>query len=269
MSEEKEVFRSIEFDKNKCYGFALYTKKIGGWPNERYYTKNPIQYLGKYIRSERWGGGGDGAQAAEIFNNGNVKYDYDGKTCFVELPCEPNEEIKDQQELPESIYKKQAYEIDPYYKPRYIFKWGKTHKKHINRLSKIMNVINNDAIDVVVDNSKEEEVDLYIDKETKHTIDIIDTDNYIQLSINNTQLDYGSIIDFKSDELELDDFDHTIDEKKDEEKQYTLGKYINPNKKLGGAGKRKTRRNRKSKKGKRSRKARKSRRKSNRRRGRR
>ena len=51
-----EVFRIIKFDKDKCYEVALKTKTEGKWPNQRYYTKNPLKYVGKYTHSERWGG---------------------------------------------------------------------------------------------------------------------------------------------------------------------------------------------------------------------
>jgi hypothetical protein len=45
--------------------------------------------VGKYMRSERWGGWGDGSSGAEYFdNNGReerIEYDYEGDTCFVEV----------------------------------------------------------------------------------------------------------------------------------------------------------------------------------------
>lgn len=76
----------MEFDKNKNYEFAFRTKTTGLWPNERHFTTNPLTFLGKYVRSERWGGSGDGSSGAEVFDNNGVitriEYDYDGKTCF-------------------------------------------------------------------------------------------------------------------------------------------------------------------------------------------
>jgi hypothetical protein len=83
-----EVFRIINFDKNKNYSFALYTSSIGIYPEKvRYYTTNKLQFLGKYIKSERWGWH-DGRGGAEYFDNSGVvtriEYDYDGKTCFTE-----------------------------------------------------------------------------------------------------------------------------------------------------------------------------------------
>jgi hypothetical protein len=84
-----EVFRILDFDCNKNYEFAFYTTREGRWPNEKYFTTEPLKFLGKYCRSERWGGFGDGAGGAEVFvHNGTenrVVYDYEGKTCFREV----------------------------------------------------------------------------------------------------------------------------------------------------------------------------------------
>ena len=85
-----EVFRLIKFDKDKCYEFALYTIVEGKWPNQRYYTTNPLQYLGKWKNSERWGQGDGGGGAENFDNNGKttrIEYDYEGKTCFREAIC--------------------------------------------------------------------------------------------------------------------------------------------------------------------------------------
>lgn len=85
---ETEVFRICHFDKNKYYEHALLTKKVGYYPNEKYYTTNPLQYVGKWIRSERWGYG-DGSGGAEYFENENgetrIEYTYEGTTCFREI----------------------------------------------------------------------------------------------------------------------------------------------------------------------------------------
>ena len=86
---EVEVFRLTTFDKEKCYEFALSTRN--DWRNNKYYTTNPLQYIGKYVSSERWGSG-DGSGGAENFiddngNNHRIEYDYDGKTCFREVDC--------------------------------------------------------------------------------------------------------------------------------------------------------------------------------------
>ena len=84
-----EVFRLEEFDKNKCYGFALWTTTTGSHSssNEKYFTTNPIQYLGKWISKERWGGR-DQAGGVEHFEKGSIEYDSNGYTCFVELSCQ-------------------------------------------------------------------------------------------------------------------------------------------------------------------------------------
>jgi hypothetical protein len=96
MVEETEVFRLSSnsappnnFNKTKCYAFALYTRTDGSWPNQRYYTTNTLQYLGKHVRSEEWGFG-EGHGGAEIFDdNGKetrIVYDYQGRTCFKIVP---------------------------------------------------------------------------------------------------------------------------------------------------------------------------------------
>ena len=78
------------FDKNQYYAFALRTSIEGSWPNEKYYTTNPLQYLGKHVRSEEWGFG-EGHGGAETFDdNGKetrIVYDYEGRTCFKIVPC--------------------------------------------------------------------------------------------------------------------------------------------------------------------------------------
>lgn len=83
-----EVFRILDFDPNKNYEFAFYTNMEGLWPNERYFTTEPLKFLGTYCHSERWGFG-DGSGGAEVFNDNGVinrvEYDYDGRTCFREV----------------------------------------------------------------------------------------------------------------------------------------------------------------------------------------
>lgn len=90
-----EVFRLTSFDKNKYYQFALKTKTIGVFPNEKYYTTHDLQYLGRYTHSERWGFGDDSSGAEYFDDNGTInriEYDYGGRTCFRELqrPDDPN-----------------------------------------------------------------------------------------------------------------------------------------------------------------------------------
>ncbi len=78
------------FSVNKCYEFAKYTRKSGRWPNEKYYTTRPMQYVGKYVRSERWGNGDDGG-GADVFNNNGtevkITLDYEGTISYREVPC--------------------------------------------------------------------------------------------------------------------------------------------------------------------------------------
>lgn len=113
MSEETEVFRYSSgfpkghpqnFNKSKCYAFALSTRWAGSWPNEKYYTTNPLQYLGKHIRSEEWGSR-DQHGGAETFDyNGKetrIVYDYEGLTCFKEVPCLDDIGMPEKEVVPE------------------------------------------------------------------------------------------------------------------------------------------------------------------------
>lgn len=85
-----EVFRILPFDTSKEYEYAMYTSREGRWPNERFFTTNPLKFLGKYTHSERFGYCGDGSRGVEHFvHNGektSVEYDYEGRTCFREVP---------------------------------------------------------------------------------------------------------------------------------------------------------------------------------------
>lgn len=82
---ETEVYRLCSFEKNIVYYFALYTRSEGRYPNQRYFTTNSLQCVGKHIRSESWGMG-DGGGGAEYFDNNGIieriEYDYEGTTCF-------------------------------------------------------------------------------------------------------------------------------------------------------------------------------------------
>lgn len=90
MSTEIEVFRISELDTSKCYEFALYTRSEGKWPNQKYYTTNELQYVGKYV-STTTHGYRDGATFTLGFDNQckllNISLDYEGKSCFREVPC--------------------------------------------------------------------------------------------------------------------------------------------------------------------------------------
>jgi hypothetical protein len=82
---ETEVFRLITFDTTKCYSFALKTRTEGKWPHEKHFTTNPLQYLGYYKSSARWGYG-DQSGGSETFEHDGklttIIYDYEGRTCF-------------------------------------------------------------------------------------------------------------------------------------------------------------------------------------------
>jgi hypothetical protein len=83
---ETQVFKLSTFHTNKCYAFALSTRKEGDYPTERFFTTQPLKHLGKYLITETWGTN-DGGGRAEIFEKGRIEYNYEGTTCFVEVPC--------------------------------------------------------------------------------------------------------------------------------------------------------------------------------------
>lgn len=83
---EVEVFRLCDFDKDSYYEHAIYTRREGTYPTERYFTTNVPQFVGKHVRGERWGFG-DGSGGAEIFVDDSGKetrivYTYEGTTGF-------------------------------------------------------------------------------------------------------------------------------------------------------------------------------------------
>ena len=87
MSKLTEVFRMVP-KEGKYYKTAKYTERI----NNKYYTTNEPKYIGKYIRhvsTGGYGGYGDNAVHYAIFEKDNVEvpleYDYEGKTCFIEV----------------------------------------------------------------------------------------------------------------------------------------------------------------------------------------
>jgi hypothetical protein len=85
MPSEIEVFRLSSFDKNVNYSFALKTRTEGRWPNEKHYTTNPLQFLGKHVNSTRWGYGDQGGGSETFDDNGKITeiiYDYNGCTSF-------------------------------------------------------------------------------------------------------------------------------------------------------------------------------------------
>jgi len=81
---------SSAFNQNDCYEYALYTRREGRYPNEKYYTTNPLQYLGKFTHNEEWGYGDQHGGAHNFNDNGTphrIVLDYEGKTCFRKVPC--------------------------------------------------------------------------------------------------------------------------------------------------------------------------------------
>ena len=86
---EVEVYR-LTPEEGKYYETAEYTRKTGLWSlkNEKYYTKNPLKYVGLFIKTVRTGYG-DGSQSWSIFDNCGeevrVHYTYEGTTSFVEI----------------------------------------------------------------------------------------------------------------------------------------------------------------------------------------
>jgi len=90
--EEYEIKPVNNFQTDKYYKYVLATrtKPLKNYPYIKYYTTNPTIYLGKYVRSVRWGGMcGDGRGGSEIFMNDNnneieIEYHYEGITIFME-----------------------------------------------------------------------------------------------------------------------------------------------------------------------------------------
>jgi hypothetical protein len=84
-----EVFRKTP-EVGKYYEYAECTEKIGSYSenNDKYFTTNPLRYVGKYIKHERYGWG-DNADHFAIFDNKGeeirIEYSYEGNTCFREV----------------------------------------------------------------------------------------------------------------------------------------------------------------------------------------
>ena len=95
---EVEVFR-LTPEVGKCYKHAEYTREIGRYPNARYFFMGQPRYVGKFVKELRYGGYGDGQTIIAVFNDNGVEnrvnYSYEGRTSFVEVPCqEPSPENK-------------------------------------------------------------------------------------------------------------------------------------------------------------------------------
>jgi hypothetical protein len=71
----------------KCYEHIEATRSVGDY---EYYSTDQPKYVGKYVRTERYGWG-DAEKSIAIFDdNGKenrVNYSYEGNTCFKEVPC--------------------------------------------------------------------------------------------------------------------------------------------------------------------------------------
>lgn len=100
---EVEVFR-LTPELGKCYSTAEYTRKTGIYyndevhigPDSQFFTTKPLRYVGRFLRTERYGSG-DGRTTTSFFDdNGTINrvdYTYEGTTSFVEAPCqEPSNE---------------------------------------------------------------------------------------------------------------------------------------------------------------------------------
>ncbi len=84
---EIEVFRLTPKEGN-YYQTTTWTRRAGNWPNEKYYSTNDLQYVGKFIRHGSCGYR-DNAEHWDIFDNNGVevtvKYTYEGTTSFIQV----------------------------------------------------------------------------------------------------------------------------------------------------------------------------------------
>lgn len=98
MNNEVEVFR-LTPKEGKYYETAEATRRIGDWDSMRYFTTNPVRYMGKFIRHERTGYH-DASRSWAYFedDNGNIiniEYSYEGNTCFREVNKDIGEVLKE------------------------------------------------------------------------------------------------------------------------------------------------------------------------------
>ena len=82
---ETEVFR-ITPEYGKFYEHAEYTRRVGRYPNEKYYINTPPIYVGQLIERAQ-GGWGDGSWRTDYFINYNmlkvaINYSYDGRVHY-------------------------------------------------------------------------------------------------------------------------------------------------------------------------------------------
>ena len=88
---EIQVYRNSP-KEGKYYYTTTWTRQEGVYPNETYYSKNSLRYVGKFVRHYQYGYG-DGATHYDIFQDGDtlhrVDYTYEGTTSFVETEPPP------------------------------------------------------------------------------------------------------------------------------------------------------------------------------------
>jgi hypothetical protein len=85
---EIEVFRLIP-QTGHYYETAEATRRTGNWDSLKYYTTNPLRYMGKFLYHRREGYH-DVSQTWAYFEDDdgniiNIKYSYEGNTCFREV----------------------------------------------------------------------------------------------------------------------------------------------------------------------------------------
>jgi hypothetical protein len=105
---EIEVFRNIP-EEGKCYEHVEATRSEynRGQPRRVYFTTNQPVYVGKFIRQERDGYGDHASSSAFFMNNGEeieVPYSWEGRTCFMEVPCKLNLNSKAKNQAVRNVY---------------------------------------------------------------------------------------------------------------------------------------------------------------------
>uniref|UniRef100_A0A6C0DRG9 Uncharacterized protein n=1 Tax=viral metagenome TaxID=1070528 RepID=A0A6C0DRG9_9ZZZZ len=87
-TNEIEVYR-LDLEKGKYYETTTCTRIEGNWFTAKYYTTNPMRYVGEFVEHYRLGwNGGIKAHGGIFINNGKeerIFYRYDNKTCFREV----------------------------------------------------------------------------------------------------------------------------------------------------------------------------------------
>lgn len=86
-----QVYR-ITPEPEKYYVTAEYTKRIGKWPDEKYYTIIKPSYVGKYLNETQSGFGDNNIICYHFYNDikdcrNDVYLNYEGTTSFIEVDC--------------------------------------------------------------------------------------------------------------------------------------------------------------------------------------